>query len=148
MRSVPSNIFRKNVTWKPSCDFQLFPKDFRIVSLGMHFFWSHPQLCTSYSKSFCTTDVPSSCFVQSKCHADCTSHQIPNPVHSLCYRMRLHTLGSVFSHNNMPLDADCRRCRAVQTSVCAHARCYWLHHAPLLPFLARIVTTISSSSPA
>ena len=39
MRSVPSNIFRENVTWKPSCDFQLFPKDFRIVSLGMQLFY-------------------------------------------------------------------------------------------------------------
>jgi len=128
--------------------FNCSQKDFRLVSLGMQFFFFHPQLCTSYSKSFCIADLPSSCFVQSKCHADCTLHQIPNPVHSLCYRTRLHTLSSVFSHSNMPLDADCRRCHAVQTSVCAHARCCWLHRAPLLPLLARIVTTISSGSSA
>lgn len=131
--SVPSNIFRGNVTWNPASNFQLSPKDFYLVSLGMNFFSSHPRLCTSYSKSIYTADVPSSCLVQSKCHADFTSCQIPIPVRSLCYRTRLHTLGSVFSHSNMPLGADCRRCHchAVQTSVCAHVRCYWLHRAPL-----------------
>lgn len=39
MWSIPSNIFRGNVTRKPACHFQLFPKDFCLVSLGMHFYF-------------------------------------------------------------------------------------------------------------
>jgi hypothetical protein len=108
IRSVPSNISRGNVTRKPVCDFQLFPKNI--------FFWSHwgcyifhPQLSTSYSKSLFRADVPSSCFVQSKCHAGCTLHHIPNPVRSLCYGTRLHTFGSVFSYSNVPLHSGVPR---------------------------------------
>lgn len=143
MWSVPSNIFRGNITWKPSCDFQLFPKYFRLVSLGM---------CLFFVTLKSSLHIPNP-FVQQMYHRHVsfnesamliTSHQIPNPVHSLCYETRLHTLGSVFSHSNMPLGADCRRRHAVHTSVCAHARFYWLHRAPLLPLLTRIVTTISS----
>ena len=38
MWSIPFNIFRETATWKPACDFRLFPKHFCFFSLGMLFF--------------------------------------------------------------------------------------------------------------
>lgn len=117
IRSVPSNTFRENVTWKPSCDFRLFLKDFRIVSLGMQFFYLTlntalhiPSPLVQYMYHRHVSFIASAMLTVLRTKS-------PNPVRSLCYRTRLHTLGSVFSHITIPLDADCRRCHAVQTSV-------------------------------
>jgi hypothetical protein len=101
--------------------FSALPERFSSGLTGDAFFFFSPSTLHFIFQVPFRADVPSLYFVQSKCHADCTLHHILKPVHSLRYRTRLHTLGSVFSHSNVPLDADCRQCHAVQTGVYVHA---------------------------